>query len=284
MAIYSDPREIQASVDAGLEEVRKKIEALNAPPLTYTSSEPEGGSMMQPAPSDAPAGTAAGGGRYISELERLTNPLLQGSMSGAAVNPLLVDVPSFLQSQGQRKFMDFLAAQAYTGYNPISVSNEMLKQSQREISAKNAGAMASARGVQNPALLAVENAKQTADQLSQSAQAGAVLQAQESATNKQIDMSNQSKFLAALEADRQAKMNLQGLRSSIMTGNASDFAKMQMEGTRASASQYAADQEADSRRTAAVGSVLTEGAKMYLNYKTGGGYGAISNATDSGKK
>ncbi len=205
-------------------------------------------------------GSVANLNEALAEKNRLNSLKLQTSQ-GTFVDPLLIDTESFLPSQNQQQFLDFLSNQAYGNYTPPSVAQRMLDQKTAEIAAQSSGAMASARGVHNPALLAVEAAKQGANIQQQAAQAGSVLQAQETAANQQNKMSQQAQFLAAMEADRQAKINLQQMRANVMTGNVTELNKANIEASRAAAQLAAQKEETKGRMWAAGGQLAGDLAK-----------------------
>jgi hypothetical protein len=126
---------------------------------------------------------------------------------------------AFLQSPEQKQFLDYLSNKTYNPQQGPSQAEALLAQKMDETRAATAGAMASARGVYNPALLAREAAKIQADTSQQAAQGGAILRAQEEAQRQDFQNKREMQFLAAIEQERERKVDYERLRAGVEAGN-----------------------------------------------------------------
>lgn len=174
-----------------------------------------------------PWGAAIGAG--IGGLAGATGMLgktgIGGAITGQSEDPLKYEVDpgsraAFQESPEQKRFLEYLSQQMYGQQTQApSMAEALLQQKTAENIAATSGAMASARGVYNPAILAREVAKIQAAQGQQANQAGAVLAAQEAQQKQEQVAQRQQQFLAALEANRQSAIDFEKMKAGVGTEN-----------------------------------------------------------------
>ena len=184
------------------------------------------------------AGIGAGVGGLLGATGVLGGGLGEAT-SGKAEELPAYHVPSeasaaYLQSPEQKQFLDYLQkriqVEKYGVLPTSSAAQAQLAAESENIRAKTAGAMASARGVYNPALLAREGARMGIEAGQEANRTAAILRAQEEAaqasTMNELELARRNEqyqrekdFLAALELERERKIGFEELKAGVERGN-----------------------------------------------------------------